>query len=87
MEVFDYQGNCCSLGGEGESLTDSVAVRKKCRRAWTAAGIANEKLVRNVRMNAVGQLARGRGGRRRENQLVPFFPSPTPKLSVSPPSL
>lgn len=64
-------------------MTDSAAVRKKCRRACTAAGIANEKLVRNVRMNAVGQLARGRGGRRRENQLVPFFPSPTPKLSVS----
>lgn len=63
-------------------MTDFAAVRKKyifLRCASTVTGIANEKLVRNVCVNAVGQLARGRGGRRRENHLVP----PTPKLSVS----
>lgn len=69
--MFDDKGNCHS--------SDLAAVRKKYIFLRTGTRIANEKLVRNVCVNADVQLARGRGGRRRENQLV----RPTPELSVS----
>lgn len=60
-------------------MTDFAAVSKKyifLRCASTVTGIANEKLVRNVCVNAVGQLARGRGGRRREAGESPGPPDP-----------
>lgn len=58
------------MGGVGGGVVDGLCSGEgemySSRRASATAGIANEKLVGNVCMNAVGQLARGERKRREE---------------------